>query len=140
MGLKLFDGIAGLVGEGISFFRDKQKAKHDVTMAGMENRARLLRDEQSYNYEWEMATLEDKDKWLRRVSFSAFFLPFVVAIVSPEAVRDYFEVALASIPEWWQNVYIAITGAVWGLSSLKNTLGSTIGSLLATFNKKKTDK
>ena len=111
-------------------WQELKAAKHAAKVAAQENRARLLSNEQSHNHEWEMAQLEDKDKGLRYLSFSMFVLPFIVAIFSPEHVRDYFEVSMSSIPEWWKQVFVAITGAVWGLASLKNTLPSIIGQSL----------
>lgn len=127
--------IPSIVKDSISFFTEKRKAKHEMAMAGINNRTRLLSDEQTYNHEWEMQALEDKDKVIRRISFVAFILPFVVAIFSPSAVQEYFEVALASIPEWWQNAYIGITGSVWGISTMKNVFGQALGTAASKLKK-----
>lgn len=136
MGFNPVSAVVDLVKEGVGYYRDTRKAKHDLKKAGLENRARLLRDEMTNNHEWEMQSLEDKDKWIRRTSFFAFILPFVVAIFSPEAVRQYFDVALASIPEWWKNAYIAITGAIWGISSMKTAAGQILGTAASLFKNK----
>ncbi len=98
------------------------KAKIDTQLAREENNARLLRDEASYNNEWEQSQLLDSDKWLRRICFVIFSAPFVIAYFNPTAVSDYFEIALNLIPEWYIKTYIGIVGAVWGISVLRNPI------------------
>lgn len=99
-----------------------QKAEQNRQLAAMENQARLLRDTQSNNQAWEMAQLTDADKILRRSSFVIFSAPFIVAIISPNAVAHYFTIALSSMPLWYIQTYMGIIGAVWGISSLKNAI------------------
>lgn len=118
---------------GKEYLKGRKKlksAKLDMQLASMQNKARLLADHQSHNNSWEMAQLEDKDKWLRRFSFLAFSAPFIVAIFAPEQVALYFNEAISSVPMWWQKTYMAITGAIWGLSSLKNTVPGLLEGLL----------
>ena len=62
-----------------------KEKKIDVKHAIMENKARLARDSSSNNHDWEMANLEDKDRWLRRISFGMFSAPFVWALFDAEA-------------------------------------------------------
>lgn len=100
----------------------KQKAQHELDVAELQNKARLMLDEQSNNHAWEMANLQDKDKWLRRISFTMFSAPLVIAIFSPHQIKDYFDIALSSVPEWWLKTFVAINGAVWGIANLKNVL------------------
>ncbi len=114
--------LSELVGVG----RDWLKGKQAIKQAEQENTARLLADKESNNSAWEMANLQDKDKFLRWFSFVMFSSPFWIAIVSPEQVRDYFEVAINSVPVWWQQMFIAINGGVWGISSLKNVVPALI--------------
>lgn len=122
-----FTAIGNAITAGLdllkTWFQGRQelsKQKAEVKKAEMDNRARLLRDEQSNNHEWEMANLADKDKWIRRVSFIMFASPFIIAIVAPEHVKNYFDIAISSIPNWYKVTWMAINGAVWGISSLKN--------------------
>jgi hypothetical protein len=105
---------------------EKQRAQTQLDLAEYQNKARLMLDEQSNNHAWEMANLQDKDKWLRRISFFMFAAPFFVAIFFPEHIKIYFDTALADIPEWWQKTFVAINGAIWGLSSLKNVAPSVL--------------
>jgi hypothetical protein len=115
-------GILGIVKQWITGRAQTQIAKQDILLAEMQNKARLLLDQQSNNHAWEMAVLTDKDKWLRRLSFTMFAAPFFVAIIAPAHVADYFQTAIHNVPEWWQKTFMAITGGIWGLSSLKNVL------------------
>jgi hypothetical protein len=63
--------IGSILSPIIGGVRDYVSTGQEMKKAEQENRARLLRDKQSNNAEWEMATLTDKDKWLRRGSHSA---------------------------------------------------------------------
>ena len=108
--------------------RLKEK-KIDVENAALENKARLLRDKEGNNHEWEMANLTDKDKWLRRISFGMFSAPFVWALFDPTGVKEYFEVALSAMPEWYIQLYAAMVGGVWGFAALKNSLPAVMGAL-----------
>jgi hypothetical protein len=64
-----------------------------------------------------------------------FTAPFVVAIFSPEQVQQYFDHAIKSVPEWWQKSYIAITGGIWGISSLKNVVPAVIAGVKRAIKK-----
>lgn len=113
-------GFAADIGKG--FFNDYKESrvnKRNIAAAVAANKIRLALSEQSNNQAWEMAQIEGKDKFLRRVSFFMLSAPFMVAIVAPESVRDYFTIALASMPEWYQYTYMSIVGAVWGISEFK---------------------
>jgi len=100
-----------------------------------EIRARFRRDKQSYNHAWEMASLADKDKWLRRISFSMFSAPFVWALFDPVGVETYFTIALSSVPSWWLEMYGAMVGGVWGISALKNTMPALVGGVAKALRK-----
>jgi hypothetical protein len=106
-----------------------KEANIAVKMAERQNRARLLQSESDHNSEWEMAQIVDKDKWLRRISFAMFSAPFIWALFDPEGVREYFETALASMPEWYVKIFVGMTGAIWGISHLKNGLPAILGGI-----------
>lgn len=110
-----------------------KRADLDIKLAEKQNTARLLSDEQGNNHAWEMANLTDKDKWLRRTSFFMFAAPFVWALFDPQGVKDYFEVALASMPEWYIQLFAAIVGGIWGFSALKNSLPAVVGGIKKAF-------
>lgn len=125
--------LAGPIINGIKSWNEgrvKLKEKDlDIKMAEKENKARLLRDTGQNNHEWEMANLTDKDKWLRRISFGMFSAPFVWALFDPIGVKEYFEVALKAMPEWYIQLYAAMVGGVWGFAALKNSIPSIVGGI-----------
>ncbi len=131
--LGILTGIAALANTWIEGKNQKQKGRLELDKAENENKARLLRSTSEYNYAWEIAQLRDKDKTLRWISFALFSAPFIVALFDPHAVNYYFTIALANVPTWWTKSFMAIMGAVWGLSSLKNITPAIINS----FKKKK---
>ena len=122
-------GMAIKGGFDLVMARQKTKAKKE------ENTQRLLENKDGNNHEWEMASLVDKDRWLRRVSFALFSIPFVVGVFNPEAVSRYFEVALAAVPEWYIQIYVTMVGGVWGVSALKNALPGLVGGVAKAVRK-----
>lgn len=127
--------IGSILSPIIGGVRDYVSTGQEIKKAEKENRARLLRDKQSNNAEWEMAALTDKDKWLRRFSFGMFSAPFFWALVDPVAVEQYFNVALSAMPEWYVQIFCSMCGAVWGLSALKNTAPALIGGVIKAVKK-----
>jgi hypothetical protein len=125
----LFGPIIDFVGGWFTRSQELKAAQWKTKMAIEENKQRLASDKQTYNHEWEMANLQDKDKMLRWVSFILFTSPFLVAMFAPHHMEIYFTKSLAVIPEWWKKTYMAMTGGIWGLSSLKNIVPSLIGGL-----------
>lgn len=119
---ELIGGISNIFSTWLSGRQKKQEAVLQMQLAEIKNRARLLASKEENNHAWEMANLTDKDKFLRRLSFLMFSSPFIVAIFFPEHIKLYFEHSISSVPVWWQKTFMAITGAIWGLSSLKNVL------------------
>jgi len=49
-----------------------------------------------------------------------------------DKVKDYFDIGLASMPDWYIQIYVSIIGGVWGFAALKNTLPAIVN----TFRKK----
>ena len=127
--------IAGLVKPLVGGVVDYVRTGQEIKKAEKENRAGLLRDTQSNNHDWEMASLADKDKWLRRISFGMFSAPFVWALFDPVGVETYFTIALSSVPEWWLELYGAMVGGVWGISALKNTMPALVGGVAKALRK-----
>ncbi len=112
--------VAADIGKGLfDDYKAGRENKRKIADAIAINKVKLALDENTNNAAWEMAQIEGKDKFLRRVSFFMLSAPFMVAIVAPQAVQDYFTVALAAMPEWYQYTYMSIVGAVWGISEFK---------------------
>lgn len=114
--------IAALVDIGKGFFADwqaKRENQRQVEAAVTQNKIRLAMSEQEHNQAWEMAALEGRDTWLRRLSFAMWSLPLLWAYFDPAGAQHYFRESLAGLPEWYVGGYLAITGAVWGIAELK---------------------
>ena len=120
--------VANLAGSWLKGRAEKSKAKADLELAIIQNKTRLALSENEANHEWEMAQLQDKDTWLRYFSYSMFTAPIVVMVVAPEHGKVIFE-NLEYVPSWLVEIWIALNGAIWGLSSLKGVVPSVIGSV-----------
>jgi len=109
MGLgAIFSGLATLIS---SWF--------DIKRAKNENKARLLRDTESNNTAWEMASITHTPTGLRYVSFGIIYLPIIVTVISPEHGARIW-VNLGLVPEHWITGSLMILGSVWGFSEVKN--------------------
>ncbi|MBG9993334.1 hypothetical protein [Pseudoalteromonas sp. NZS37] len=104
----------------------KASAEHNRDMAVINNQARLAQSEKDYNHNWEMASLQDKDKGLRFFSYCMFTAPILITVVSPEHGAQIFK-NLEGVPPWLVQTWIAINGGVWGIASLKNIVPQFIG-------------
>lgn len=130
--ISILAGLAKPILNGaVNYFQSGQEIKK----AEIENKARLMRDTETNNHEWEMASLADKDRWLRRISFSMFSAPFIWALFDPTGVEVYFTIALSSVPEWWLELYGAMVGGVWGISALKNSMPALVGGVVKAVRK-----
>jgi len=110
------------------------KAKHKREIAVINNQARLASDEQTFNHEWEMASLQDKDKMLRYISFLLFALPIIITVLLPEQGKTIFT-NLENVPQWWVKTFIAINGGIWGIVELKNAAPALINAIKTVVKK-----
>jgi len=99
--------------------KSKRDHKRQVEEAIVKSKIKLAESAESHNQNWELEQIAGKDSLLRRFSFFLLSMPFVIAIVSPESVKQYFDVAISAVPEWYQYAYMAVLGAVWGISEFK---------------------
>ena len=111
--------ITSLISDIAGDWKSKRADKRKLNAAVTENKIRLASSKQSHNQNWEMAQLEGKDDLLRRVSFVLLSFPIVWAFVDPVKVEAVFNTALAAIPDWYQYMYVAMIGAIWGISELR---------------------
>lgn len=111
--------LANVVTGWVGDYQKGREHKREISEAVTKNKIRLAESEQTHNQNWELSQIEGKDKILRRLSFALMSAPFVIAIFNPDAVNEYFSVGLASMPEWFQYQYMAILGAIWGISEFK---------------------
>jgi hypothetical protein len=127
-GIDLVSNIVGRVADSV-------KQDRDLQAAAAENKARLLRDTESHNHDWEMANLTDKDNALRRACFAIFLFPFFWAAFDPAGVTNYFQIVLAAMPEWYVQIVVAMVGGIWGISAIKNVVPSIIGQTIKVLRK-----
>lgn len=119
MGIQVISAIAGVFKEGFSFWKEKNKAKHEMQLAGINNRTRLLLSEQEANHEWEMKALETSSKSLKHMSFFLFAGPVLITVVNPTYGAQIWT-NLELVPQGFMQIYYAITGAIWGVAALKD--------------------
>ena len=132
MMLNLFGGLLSPIVKGV---KDYVLSEQEIKKAEKQNKARLLLGTQSNNHEWEMANLTDKDKWLRRISFGIFVFPMIWAAFDPDAVKEYFEVALQAMPQFYIQIVLSMVGGIWGISVLKNSVPALIGGITKAIRK-----
>lgn len=106
----------------------KAEAKAKLEIAVTNNRARLARDKETNNHDWEMASLADKDKGLRYVSYSIFALPILITVVHPGQGQEIFT-NLELVPDWWVKTFVSINGGVWGIIELKRAAPALISAI-----------
>jgi hypothetical protein len=127
--IELIELVSGIARDWISGQQKLQIAKQEREQAAVETQTRQIQDEKNANSAWEIAALADSDKWLRRFSFAIFFFPIIWAVFDPNAVARYFNIGLATIPPWYLQTCMTITGVVWGVSSLKNSAPALLSGI-----------
>lgn len=120
--------ITGVISTVLERKKEKSKAKHERTMAVINNQARLAQSTLEANHSWEMASLQDKDKVLRNVSFFLFTFPLVITSIWPETGKVLFA-NLELVPEWLMHIYFYMIAGVWGISALKDNVSQIVSSL-----------
>lgn len=111
--------------------KDIKMAEHQRDMALLTSQAKLAEDKQSFNHAWEMASLKDKDKGLRYLSFFMFTSPILIAVISPAHGTELFS-RLELVPEWILQIWFYMIAGIWGIASLKDTVPQIIKSLRRT--------
>ena len=141
----IIGGIVALAKGGVEGYKEHQKGRRelqaaqlDLKKAELENRARLMRDQQTNNHTWEMAALRETGKVLKWASFVQFSVPLCLTMAAPYFDLDANKMwlALKLVPEWWQKCYIAMNGTIWGVMQLKE-LGLSPGRVAGMFRRKK---
>lgn len=137
--LEIIALLGGIFKDWLGGQQKLQLAQQDRDAAALETQARQIRDQNSANSAWEIAALADSDKWLRRISFAIFSYPLVWAAFDPNGVATYFKVALSSLPPWYFQTYMTITGVVWSVATLKNGLPSLVNGVASVIKRGKKD-
>ena len=111
---------------------DIKNAKHVRNLAVINNQARLASSTAEYNNNWEMASLQDKDKGLRWISFSLFTAPILIVVIDPVYGGEVLA-RLEVLPEWMMTVWFYMVAGIWGVATLKDS----VPQLIAGFRKNK---
>lgn len=130
----MLGALVSIVTESVSFFRERQQAKHKLKMNVLSNKQQLAISKQSHNEHWEMASLESSDRLLRFISFSLFALPLIITVIQPEMGKAIF-LNLESAPTWYVQTFIAINGGIWGIVELKHAAPAFIANIKQIFKK-----
>ncbi len=123
--------IKGVVNIATSYFKrktEKTTARHQRDLAIIENQARLAASEKEFNHKWEMANLQDKDDFLRNVSFFLFTSPIIIVVIWPDYGFHMFQ-RLDTIPEWLLQIWFYMIAGVWGVAALKNNVSEIIANM-----------
>ena len=112
-----------------------EQKKHEIALAELNNKTKLLNHTQKCNADWEIKSIIASGRSLKWASFTLFALPILFTVVAPffgeganaavEQMWDNFN----RVPEMWMRIYYAITGGIWGITALKD-IGATPGALL----------
>ena len=129
--LEVIGAGLGIVGDFIKGKQQVQQAEIATKVAIEQNRAKLASDAESNNSAWEMAELGRTDTGLRRICFVILMSPFIVAMVDPVAVTNYFDTVLKAMPSWYINLVVSMVGAIWGLSYARTMIPSMIGGIMS---------
>ena len=117
--IQIFSLLAGVVQSIVADWTTKRQNQRDIEKAVVDNKIRLAQAAESHNEAWEMAALEGRDTGLRRVSFLIWSTPILWSAWDAPAAAAFFRDALGALPDWYIAGYLAISGAVWGISELK---------------------
>lgn len=137
----IITGATTLAGAWLNNKAEKAKGKHKLELAELENRARLMADAQSNNSDWEMASIRASGRAMRWASFLLFSLPILFTVIAPFFAGGNGAVAtmwhnFQLVPDGWMTIYYAITGGIWGFSSLKE-IGASPSAIVDAFKKSK---
>ncbi len=129
----IISAVSGVGKQWLHNKAEKSKAKHNLQMSEINNRARLMQSQSEANHEWEMAALRQSSIGLKWASFSLFALPIIFTVAAPffggnEAVALMWK-NFNAVPEGWMRIYYAITGGIWGIATLKD-MGATPNALM----------
>ena len=129
--------MLSLIVEGVKtvfgWAKEKAKAKHEKTMARINNETRLLSDHLQANSKWEMAQLNDKDKLIRIGAFLLFASPILGYWISP-AIGARVQEGWNQLTPMQAEVLKIICCAVFGIKKATELAGGLVGALRQGWN------
>lgn len=126
--LSIISPVTSIITSLIDRKREKTKARHDRDLAVINNQARLASSKAEFNHSWEMASLKDKDVFLRNLSFILFTSPVLIAVLAPVYAAEMFT-NLKQIPEWLLHIWFYMISGVWGIATLKDSVTEIVHNI-----------
>ncbi len=115
----IFGPILGLVKTIAGGFMQNMKAKQQLKAAVVTRKLEMIADKQQYNENWELAALQDSDRWIKRVSFLLLSAPLITAIFMPAQTQSYITHVLGTLPAWYTAAYMGMLSSIWAVKSLQ---------------------
>ena len=116
----LFGPIIGLVKTIAGGFMQNMQAKQKLKAAVVVRKLEMIADKNSYNQQWELAALQDGDKWIKRLSFLMLSAPLITAVFMPGQTQSYITHTLSSLPVWYTTAYMGMLSSIWAVKSLQS--------------------
>lgn len=131
---------AGLVGQLVGYAKDavagwwsdkQEAARHKRELKSEEQRARAEarradaeaeKDRVRQRGRWAVEAVKHSGRGLKWASFVQWCGAFWGIILWPEHGRDAVA-ALEAAPAWFSGGYVAITGAIWGIPTMRQAFG-----------------
>lgn len=137
----IIKSLLGLGGEALATWQANRakvkEAEHELRLAYIKNKTRLMLSKDEYNHEWEMKALMKSSTSLKWGSFALFAGPialtWILALLDEAGMAARAWDAMNLVPEYWRYCYTAITGSIWGVAYLKDMGG--VRSLVGSFTK-----
>ena len=120
LGTTLINGVSG-------YFQRKQKIKEAVAT----NKARLASQENEFNHEWEMKSL-DNAGWKDDVLFYSVIGMYFYSAVDPDGAAQVFA-NWDTIPEWFRKITMVLVASVVGIKKLGDYLPALINGVKDAF-------
>lgn len=108
----MFSLISTLIGGVTQFFKGRQEIKKAV----IENKVRLAKDAQSFNHEWEMASLTNAG-YKDDILFYAIVGMFVYSAIDPDGAAKVFK-NWEAIPAWFREITMWMVASIIGVRKL----------------------
>ncbi len=116
----LFGPIISLAKTLASGWMGNIKAKQQLKAAVVTRKLEMIADTASYNEQWELAALQDSDRWIKRLSFLLLSAPLVTSIFLPAQTQGYITHILGTLPVWYTTAYMGMLSSIWAVKSLQS--------------------
>lgn len=116
----IFGPIIALVKTVAGGFMQNMKAKQQLKAAVVTRKLEMISDKEKYNEAWELAALQDSDRWIKRLSFLLLSAPLITSIFLPAATQGYITHTLSTLPVWYTTAYMGMLSSIWAVKSLQS--------------------